>query len=27
LYALDTEKYKKHTDSFLNFIPNPEGLV
>ena len=27
LYALDTEKYKKHSDSFLNFIPNPEGLV
>lgn len=27
LYTLDTEKYKKHSDSFLNFIPNPEGLV
>ena len=27
LYALDTEKYKKHSDSFLNFVPNPEGLV
>ncbi len=27
LYTLDAEKYKKHSDSFLNFIPNPEGLV
>lgn len=27
LYSLDTEKYKKHSDSFLNFIPNPEGMV
>ena len=27
LYSLDIEKYKKHSDSFLNFIPNPQGLV
>ncbi len=27
LYTLDVEKYKKNSDSFLNFIPNPEGLV
>jgi 8-oxo-dGTP diphosphatase len=27
LYSLDIEKYQKHSDSFLNFIPNPEGMV
>jgi 8-oxo-dGTP diphosphatase len=27
LYALDQERYKKQMDSFLNFVPNPEGLI
>lgn len=27
LYKLDTEKYKTHSDSFLNFVPNPDGMV
>ena len=27
LYTLDVEKYKNNADSFMNFIPNPEGMV
>ena len=27
LYKLDTEKYKTHSDSFLNFVPNPDGML
>ena len=26
-YALDQERYKKQMDSFLNFVPNPGGLI
>lgn len=27
LYRLDTEKYQIHSDSFLNFVPNPDGML
>ncbi len=27
LYKIDTDRYEKHMDSFLNFVPNPEGLI
>jgi 8-oxo-dGTP diphosphatase len=27
LYSLNRERYKKQMDSFLNFIPNPEGMI
>ncbi len=27
LYKLDTEKYQTHSDSFLNFVPNPDGML
>ena len=27
LYKLDNDKYKTHTDAFLNFVPNPDGFI